>query len=332
MTDRTHRLAVVGCGNVSDMHFRGYLAHPERVTITAAVDPSPERRAWVQREFGITATFESIADAVAGADFDVAVVSTPSHVRLSAVEELSAAGKHLFVEKPMADGVEQAKDVVDAAARAGVLLAVDQNFRYHYAFGQARDAIRAGRIGRILSIDQRELVWREVSGWRAEQQHHALSVMGVHWFDGFRYLIGREADWLVAETHRSPATVASGETDATVHVRFGDIGVNYIQSFTSRVERIETIVIGDEGTLALDYDHLEIHRADGVEVIENPWSGDAKPESAYLGLEQLLDAIDDGGQPSNSGDDNLRTLSLLDAAYRSADTGEVVRFTDGVLS
>ena len=330
MTPR-HRLAIVGNGGVSDMHFRGYLAHPERVEIVAAVDPSAERREWVGQTFGITATFASISDAVASVDFDVAVVCTPSHVRLEAVQELAAAGKHLYVEKPLADGVEEAHRVVAAARDGGVLLAVDQNFRYHYAFGLARDAVRAGRIGAMVAIDHRELTWREVSGWRAEQVHHALSVMGVHWFDGFRQVIGREADWLVATTHKSAALVAAGETDASIHIRFGDVGVNYTQSFSSRVERMETIVIGETGTLVFDYDHLEIHTADGVETIQNRWAGDGKPESAYLGLAELLRAIDEGDEPSNSGDDNLRTLSLLDGAYRSAATGELVRFEDGVL-
>jgi len=326
-----HRIAIVGCGGVSEMHFRGYLAHTERVEIAAAVDPSTDRRAWVSDTFGIDATFPSIEAALAGADFDTAVVCTPSHVRLEAVETLAAGGKHMFVEKPLADGVGRASQVVEAAAQAGVLLAVDQNFRYHYAFGQARDAIRDGRIGSVVAIDHRELMWREVTGWRAEQTHHALSVMGVHWFDGFRYILDREADWLVATTHRSPALEAMGETDASIHVRFGDVGVNYTQSFSSRVERVETIVIGESGTLLFDYDDLEIHTADGVEAVSNPWAGDGKPESAFRGLDDLLSAIDSGGQPNNSGTDNLRTLSLLEGAYVSAETGRLVEFEGGLL-
>lgn len=326
-----HRIAIIGCGVVSEMHFRGCLAHEDRVEIVAAVDPSPERRQWVTETFGVEATFPSISAAVAGSDFDAAVVSTPSHVRLDAVAELAAAGKHLFVEKPLADGVARAREIVEVADAAGVLLAVDQNFRYHYAFGHARDAIREGRIGQVVSIDHRELMWREVTGWRAEQAHHALSVMGVHWFDGFRFILGREADWLVGTTHRSAAMHAAGETDASIHVRFGQIGVNYTQSFSSRVERIETIVIGEEGTLLFDYDHLEVRTAEGVDTIPNPWAGPGKPESAFLGLEDLLTAVDSGGQPTNSGRDNLRTLSLLEGAYLSAATGELVRLSEGVL-
>lgn len=326
-----HRIAIVGCGNVSEMHFRGYLAHPDRIEIVAAVDPALERRQWVTDSFDIQNTFPTIAEAIAGVEFDVAVVSTPSHVRLEAVEELAAAGKHIFVEKPLADGVARALQIVDVAEAAGVLLAVDQNFRYHYAFGHARDAIRDGRIGRVVSIDHRELMWREVSGWRAEQTHHSLSVMGVHWLDGFRFILQREADWLVATTHRSAALRAAGETDASVHVRFGDVGVNYTQSFSSRVERVETIVIGEAGTLLFDYDHLEIHTEDAIETITNPWAGSGKPESAFLGLDDLLTAIDSGGQPTNSGTDNLRTLSLLEGAYVSAETGKLVSFQEGLL-
>lgn len=313
------------------MHFRGYLAHPDRIEIVAAVDPSPERRQWVADTFGVRTTFASISEAVREAEFDVAVVSTPSHVRLEAVSELAASGKHLFVEKPLADGVAEAIEIVETAESAGVLLAVDQNFRYHYAFGQARAAIRAGRIGRVVSVDHRELMWREVVGWRADQKHHALSVMGVHWFDGFRFILDREADWLVATTHRSSALSAAGETDASIHVRFGDVGVNYTQSFSSRVDRIESIVIGETGTLLFDYEHIEVHTADGVERIVNPWAGENKPESAFRGLDDLLTAIDTDAQPRNSGSDNLRTLSLLEGAYRSAESGELVAFSEGLL-
>ncbi len=313
------------------MHFRGYLAHRDRVEVVAAVDPSADRRRWVTTTFGISETFDSIGTALEGVDFDTAVVSTPSHVRLEAVTELAASGKHLFVEKPLADSVESATEIVGIAAGANVELAVNQNFRYHYAFTQAREAIRSGRIGRPVSIDHRELMWREVVGWRAEQQHHALSVMGVHWFDGFRYMLDREADWLTATTHRSPLQAVMGETDASVHLRFGDVGVNYTHSFASRIESVETIVVGEQGALRLDYDQVEIHTSDGLEKVINPWSGLAKPESAYLGLNDLLTAVDRGTKPTNSGRDNLQTLSLLEGAYRSAVSGETVTFSEGLL-
>lgn len=327
---RVHRVAVVGCGVVSDMHFRGYLRRKDRVEVVAAVDPVQERRQHVEKNFGVPRTYGSITALVADADFEIAAVCTPSNIRLSAVRELCAAGKHLHVEKPMAEGLEEARAIVALAGDAGVLLAVDQNFRDHFAFGLARSAIRAGRIGRVIGIEHRELLFREVAGWRAESRHHALSVMGIHWLDGFRYLLDLDADWLVATTWRSPSVTASGETDAIVHLRFGAVGVNYVQSFSSRVERVETIVLGERGTLALGYGGLEIADADGVEMIDNPCGSD-KPMSAYRSLERLLEAIETGSEPTNSGADNLKTLSLLEAAYRSGESGQLVRLTNGLL-
>jgi predicted dehydrogenase len=93
-----HRVAIVGCGNVSDMHFRGYLDRRDRVEVVAAVDPDPTRRAWAAETFGVTDTYASIGELLAGADFEVASVCTPSTVRLEAVRELAQGGKHLLVE------------------------------------------------------------------------------------------------------------------------------------------------------------------------------------------------------------------------------------------
>jgi len=320
-----HRVALVGCGNVSDMHVTGCLAHPDRVRVVAACDPDAERRRHVEQTHGVPITFATLDELLAGPDFDTAIVCTPSSVRVETVRTLARAGRNVLVEKPLAESLDEAQEMVRTCATEGVLLAVDQNFRDHYAFGLARDAIRAGEIGRVIGIDHRELLFREVSGWRATARHHALSVMGVHWVDGFRYLLPDDADWVVARTFSSPAVQSAGETDAFVQIHFGEATVNYTQSFSSRIERVETIVLGESGTLCLTYGALEVLTADGrSRTRENPCAGAGKPESAYRSLERLVDAIDHGDQPANSGTDNLKTVALVDAAYRSAREGRPV--------
>jgi predicted dehydrogenase len=332
MSSVKFRVAVVGSGNVSDMHFKGYAAHPDRVSVVAAVDPIAARRTRVTNMFGVADTFASVDELLEDSDFSVAVVCTPSDVRVETVEQLARAGKHIMVEKPMADNLTQAQHIVDVCRTAGVKLAVDQNFRDHYSFGLARDAIRSGAIGNVLGIDHRELVFREVQGWRAEAKHHSLSVMGVHWLDGFRYLLPVDADWLVARTYSSPMAPSAGETDAFVQIHFGSATVNYTQSFSSHFERVETIVVGDAGTLALTYGSLEIADSAGTLTIQkNPYAGDAKPESAYRSIDRLLTAVESDSEPSNGGLDNMKTLSLLAASYRSAETGAPVELQGGLL-
>lgn len=324
-----HRVAVIGCGAVSGMHFAGYNAHPERVRVVAACDPVAERREWAEREHQVPETFSSIEDLLDHDGWDVAVVCTPSQVREPAVAALAGAGKHILTEKPLADTYEEASRLVTACAKAGVTLAVNQNFRDHYAFGIAAELIAAGEIGTVLGVSQRDLMFRQDRGWRTQMERHALSVMGVHWFDGFRQLIDGAATRVSARTYSSPAIDCAGETDAFVQIDFGPVPVSYVQSFSSRVSATETIVVGDEGTLRFDYGTLTRATADGTAEWANPYAGPGKPESTFRSLDRLLEAIETGGEPGNSGQDNLRTIALLEAAYQSARERRAVELREG---
>jgi predicted dehydrogenase len=330
-----HQIAVVGCGNVSAMHFNGYNAHPERVRVVAACDPVPERRAWAEKEHGVPRTHPSIGallafEADSGEHWDTAVVCTPSAIREPAVAELAAAGKHIMTEKPLADSYAEATRLVQACQDAGVQLAVNQNFRDHYAFGIAAQLIADGEIGAVRSVSQLDLMFRQDKGWRIKQPRHALSVMGVHWLDGFRQLIAADATQVLARTFSSPAIDCAGETDAFVHVDFGDVPVSYVQSFSSRAAVTQTIVVGEQGTLRFGYDSLTRINDAGADRWENPYAGPGKPESTFRSLDRLLTAIDTGQPPSNSGRDNLKTIALLEAAYASADSRQPVDLSGGL--
>jgi predicted dehydrogenase len=325
-----HKIALVGAGNISRVHLRGWQANQDRVELVAAADPSPERRDWARDEYGVTTSYESVAELINAGGWDVAVVCTPSHVRSEAVLELAAAGKHMLVEKPMSLDFAEASTMVEACAAAGVQLAVNQNFRDQYAFGLGRDLIKSGEIGAVLGISQQEVQFRQDKGWRLQQERHALSVMGIHWFDGFRVLLGREATWVSARTYSSPLIDAVGETDAHVQVFFDATPVTYLQSFSSPLRRTETVVFGETGQLILTYDQAVLRRPDGTEQVhQNPFNGN-QPQTMFRSLDRLLTAVEDGTEPSNSGRDNLGTVALLDAAYRSADTLTAVTLENGL--
>lgn len=311
-----HKIAVVGCGGISRAHFTSYAEHRDQVTVVAACDPRAERRSSAEETFGIQRTFHSIAEMVDAGGWDTAVVCTPSSVRLPVVTELAEAGKHVLVEKPLADNADEARQIVDTCAKAGMLLAVNQNFRDQYAFSVGRELVEKGRIGAIIGIDHRDLTFRQDQGWRLDRPRHALAVMGVHWFDGFRVLLRREGTWISCTTHSSPAIDCVGETDASVQILFDDIPVSYVQSFSSELKSTQTIVFGERGTMQLDYDAATVATHDGEEqTIANPYR---RGEAMFRSLSRLLHAIKDGGLPSNSGEDNLKTIALLDGAYRSA--------------
>ncbi len=327
-------IAMVGCGGVSGMHLAGYVNHPDRLSIAAACDVDLSRAQAAAEKYSIPLAFGSIADAVAGADWQVAVVCTPTPVRLQVVAELAAAGKCVLVEKPMADSFGEATQIVDACDKAGVKLAVNQNFRWHYGFDIAKGLIADGRLGKVHSVVHTSMHLRQDAGWRIGCKRHTMSVMGVHWFDGFRWMLGSEADSIFCRTHSSDAVDCLGETDAAVQIHFAcGTTVTYAQSFSSPISRCETLVLGDKASLVVG-NGVALFDADNrdepIETWDNPCDGGGISEAVFKSLDELLTAIEAGAEPVNSGRDNLKTIALLDSAYRSAETGKIIELQGGL--
>ena len=327
-------IAVVGCGNVSRMHFEAYQSHPERIQIVAACDPDSNNLRQAQRQYGFAQGFASLEEMLTHAEWEVAVVCTPTPVRKPVVAALAAAGKHIFVEKPFADSYDDAQHMVNTCAQAGVQLAVNQNFRYHYPFEKARELIAQGQIGRVVNIVQQDLMFRQDTGWRTQTRRHALSVMGVHWLDGLRWLLQDTATSLICETRSSAAIECVGETEAAVQITFKQGALaSYVESFSSPIARTETLILGETGALVLTYRGLSLFdlkdRSQPRLQWENPLSGSHKPEATFIDLSLLLIALEQGEEPVNSGRDNLQTIALLDSAYRSAEERRPITFNEG---
>lgn len=314
------------------MHFEAYQAHPERIHVVAACDVDAERVQQAQQAYGFRQGFGSLQEMIVGAEWDVAVVCTPTPVRTQVVAALARAGKHVFVEKPFADSYGDAQQMVNLCRQAGVGLAVNQNFRYHYPFEMAREVIARGEIGGVVSVVHEDMMKRQDSGWRTQTRRHALAVMGIHWLDGFRRLLQDEAASLICATRSSTAIDCMGETDVAIQLQFAQgTLVSYVESFASPVSRTETLVLGECGGLSLTYDHMrvfDLHAPGTVSrQVENPLRGAYKPEATFLGLDALLQALEQGStEPVNSGNDNLKTMALLDGAYRSAEEQRIVYF------
>lgn len=155
--------------------------------------------------------------------------------------------------------------------------------------------------------------------------------MGIHWLDGFRWMLQSEATSLLCRTYASAAIQCAGETDAFLQLAFANgASVAYVQSFSSPIVSTETLILGDRGALKLDYQGAAFFtREAGPQPAErwmNPYAGANKPESVFVGLDHLLTAIETGQEPPNSGEENLRTVALLDAAYRSAAEERLILF------
>lgn len=328
---KKYKVGIVGAGGVTELHFVGYRDHSERVVVTAICDPNAEALHAKADKYGVPNRYTDLGEFIRDSGIDVAVVCTPSPIRKQVLFPLIEAGLPVFVEKPFSDSLAEAAEITEKAERHGVPVSVNQNFRSHFPFELIRSIVSDGIIGSVTSILFTNLFFRQDSGWRLDCERHALAVMGIHWFDGFRRILGSEAKSVVSQNRSSAAIDCAGETDATVQVVFeNNAVVTYIQSFSSAIGRAEMIVIGDAGTLVAGHGKVELHRP-GHNAPEQTWANSISREVAtYEGLNQLLVSLETGEAAENSAQDNLKTITILDSAYVSAKEQRIVRLKHGV--
>jgi phthalate 4,5-cis-dihydrodiol dehydrogenase len=123
------------------------LRHPG-VAVVAAADPRPEARTQFERDFGGTA-YPSVAALCADPALEAIYVATPHGLHLEHVRLAARAGKHVLVEKPMAETSDQGRLMIEAADRRGLTLMVDHTFVYTGAVQKIRELVDQQRLGRL---------------------------------------------------------------------------------------------------------------------------------------------------------------------------------------
>lgn len=142
------RVGILGLGRSGwAIHADAIKDHP-RFTVSAVADPVPERRSEAVAAFGCAA-YDDPYDVIAD-DVDVIVVATPSASHVPQTLAALAAGKHVVVEKPMAQSAEEIDRMVKAAEQADQLLTCYQPRRFDADFAAVRDIVRSGQLGEII--------------------------------------------------------------------------------------------------------------------------------------------------------------------------------------
>ncbi len=332
-------IGIVGCGGiVAYGHLPAYRAAGLRVV--AVTDVDPERARTVARDFGVPHVAADAAELVALDGVDIVDIAVPPWVQPEIVALAAAAGRHLLCQKPFALELDVARRMVETADAAGVLLAVNQQMRWDAAIAASRDLVARGAIGRAsaaqieVSVSTGWHLWP----WLASAPRLEIMYHSIHYLDALRSMLG-DPMWVTSLHGRYPEQApVQGETRTTTLLEYADglqalVAVNhYNQHGTPYGEfRLYGTEGALEGTLGLLYDYpdgrpdtLSLHR-DGREVrayaFDTRWIPDA-----FLGpMGDLMDAIATGRQPVTAGRDNLGTIAVVMAAYRSAAERRSVR-------
>lgn len=311
---------LVGLGRWGEKHLRvlGELG----VTLWTA-DVSPERRASAVRH-GV-APSRAVADyraALGSVDAVDIVTTADSHWEVA--RACLAAGRHCFVEKPLARTVAEGCLLEAAATSSGRVVQVGHIFRFHPVTATLREALGAGRIGAVRYATGR------FSGFKRPRMDVGVTQTdAIHYFDLFAYLFGRDAT-RVSALQRDFLGRGLDDLSVTV-VHYGDVPAVVEASYFVPGTWRECVIVGERGTLVADYGtsrvtlHLGEHRKHGGtwEAVETGKEEipTRRDEPLRLELEAFLEACAGGGPNRVPASAGVRALEIVEAAERSARFG-----------
>ncbi|HEX4211857.1 MAG TPA: Gfo/Idh/MocA family oxidoreductase [Candidatus Dormibacteraeota bacterium] len=327
------RLAVVGCGSIAPA-WLGPLGDRTDIRIVALVDTVESNARSRAGEFGLDApVFTGLEEALSATTPDVVCNLTPPALHHPVTLTALEAGCHVFTEKPLAAGLDQAAQLIDAADRAGRRLTVMQNRRYMATIRGLRDAVTGGAIGTpgLVGID----FFRgpRFGGFRDEMDSPLLLDMAIHTFDAARFITDGRAVAATCTEFNPPGSWYRGAAAALCTFELeGGLLVSYRGSWaaTGLPTSWESAwrVVGSRGTAIWEGDstlrcQVEVDAA-GFEretreiEISSSWEG----RSGHGGcIDEMLTALAEGRPAETDAHDNVHSLAMVLAAVASSSAG-----------
>lgn len=263
-------------------------------------------------------------------------IITPTVTHLEVVQAAAAAGKHVFVEKPLALTVPACDRAIESAAQAGVKLQVGLMKRFHPDYQAARRHIREGRIGlpTMFKSINRDPVRTSLEFARRESSGGLIMDMGTHDFDLARWLMGSEIRAVHSFGVRLayPELEQAGDIDnAVVNLRFADGAVgsvdltrNAVYGYDSRTE-----VLGTQGALAIGKLPPPAAQEGGVAVYDRDTEPVGRFRRAYQAeAEAFVRSVLQDQPPPVTGEHGRDATAVSVAATRSLDEGRAVMLSE----
>ena len=207
---------------------------------------------------------DSFGQVLSDPEIDAVVLATPHSLHEAQVKEVAAAGKHVFVEKPIALDRSGAQAAFDAARKAGVVFAVGFGRRFHPSINELRTRVKDGRLGTIVAMVGQHTTstaqFIPQDNWRADPRESpagALTAVGVHLLDHMIELAGR-----VREVNCVTARYAAGPADdtTTILLRFASGATGSIFCSVSTATDFRFSVYGTKGLVEISQPALQRFR------------------------------------------------------------------------
>ena len=334
------KVAVFGCGAIAERrHIPEYAAN-EKVELVAFADPIVERAEKMAETYGGKA-YSSYEELLANETVDAVSVCTPNYLHAPMAIAAANAGKHVLVEKPMAVSTEEGEQMIEAAKKNGVYLMVGHNQRLMPPHVKAKEILESGKLGKVLNF-RTSFGHPGPEGWsvdgaeswffrKEEAIMGAMGDLGVHKSDFIRYLLNDEVSEVagfISTLHKEGTKVDDNAT-CLLRMKSGAIGT-LVASWTQyRAGDNSTVLWCENGV-------MKIGTVEGDEVIVELTNGTV--ETYKVGamatnekqvpsgvIDAFVESIVTQTPPAISGEEGLRSLQVILAAFESEKTGQIVK-------
>ncbi len=342
-------VAVVGAGAIGLDHIRSFQAHPS-ARVVALAETSPERGREAASAFGIPDVYTDYADLLGRSDIDIISIALPNYLHAPVGLDVLRAGKHLMIDKPMATNAVDAAKIIALARRRKLHLMVGQNMRFTPESQTIKRLVEKGKLGEVYHAKAK---WMRRSG---------IPKMGT-WFTqkalaggGCTYDIGVHAlDLALHLIDDFEAASVSGQT----HTKFGDRGlgeggwgksdrdpgrpfdVDDMSMALIKMKSGRTVLL--EATWAVhqpmrDEHTVQLFGTDGgattspAQFYKQTKTGyvveELKTSASILTVNRMANFVDvvlGKAEPYVKPEQSLAVQKILDAIYKSSETGREVR-------
>jgi UDP-2-acetamido-3-amino-2,3-dideoxy-glucuronate N-acetyltransferase len=318
------RVAATGCGYWGRNIIRNF---SELGALVAVVDQDEGAALAMSEQHGVPA--RSLDDVLRDDEVDAVAVAVPAAAHFEVTSAVLAAGKHAFVEKPLALEVKHAEQLCEQAEAAGLVLMVGHLLQYHPAFLKVRELVRDGSLGRMQYLYSNRL-----NLGRIRREEDILWSFAPHDISMILALAQAEPDAVSAVgaryLHKSIADVT------TTHMSFpGGEQAHVFVSWLHPFKEQKLVVVGDRGMVVFDDGQpwdtkvlLYRHHIEWRDGRPDPVRADGEPvplvavEPLREEISHFLGCVATGATPRTDGREGVRVLRVLKAAADAMLAGE----------
>ncbi len=342
METRLTRIGLIGAGRIAQHFHLPILARMTGARLVAVADPDAERLTAARQVAPRAQFFAGYRELLTQADVEAVVICAPPALHAETAIAAFEAGKHVYLEKPLATTLEDGRRVLEAWRQAGTTGMIGFNFRFHPLYRRAKALLDSGHYGSILGARSVfTSAARVLPPWKQARATGggALLDLASHHVDLASYLLDQPVESVMAmlESRRSEDDTAALQ----LRLRSGAIAQILCAIGSADEHRFE--IYAERGRIALDrtMTHVDLLESSlrgfrlkrlqaGLRLLDprNLLRSPGVEPSFALALRAFVDATRTGQTPQPDLRDGYRSLALIVAAEEAARTGRATRLTD----